>query len=88
MIKIKNLCINLNLKYWDENKLNGWAMFQKLPLGGFNWAEETCKFNESFIRSYNEVSDMGYFLEVNVKNPENLPNFHKDLPILSEKKED
>ena len=27
-------------KYWDVKSLYGWAMSQKLPLGGFKWVEE------------------------------------------------
>ena len=44
------------------------------------------KFNENFIKSYNENSDKGYFLGVNVKYPKNLRKLHSDLPFLSEKK--
>ena len=32
------------------NNLFGWAMCQKLNLGGFNWVEETFQFNEDFIK--------------------------------------
>ena len=30
-----------HLKYWDVNNLHGWAMSQKLPVNGLNWAEIT-----------------------------------------------
>ena len=57
------------LEYLDANNLYGWAMSQKLPVDGFEWIEENdlSKFNEKFIKSYNENSDKGYFLEVDVK---------------------
>ena len=45
------------------------------------------KFNEKFIRSYNENSDKGYFLEVDVKFPKNLHKLHNDLPFLPERKQ-
>ena len=42
------------------------------------------KFNEDFMKSYNDDSDDGYFLEVDVQYPENLHNLHNDLPFLPE----
>ena len=41
-------------------------MSQKLPLDGFKWVEEKYQFNEDFIKSYNDDSDEGFFLEVDV----------------------
>ena len=55
------------LKYWDVNNLYGWAMSQKLPINTFEWIEDTSQFNEDFIKSYNEESNEGYFLEVDVQ---------------------
>ena len=63
------------LKYWDANNLYGCEMSQKLPVDGFEWTEETSQFNEDFIKSYNEKSDKGYFLEVDVQFPEKYMNF-------------
>ena len=42
-------------------------MNQKLPLDGFGWVEETCQFNEDFIKGHNEDTDIGYFIEANVQ---------------------
>ena len=39
-------------------------MLQKLPISKFEWIEDTSKFVEDFIKSYNEESNKGYFLEV------------------------
>ena len=49
------------------------------------------RLNESFIKNYNENSDKGHFLEVNVKYPKKLfngvaLNLHQDLPFLPERK--
>ena len=73
------------LKYWDVNNLYGWAMSQKLPQNNFEWIEDTSQFNEDFIKSYNEESDKGYFLKVDVQYPEKLHELHSDLPLLPEK---
>ena len=42
------------------------------------------KFNEDFIKKYDENNNKGYFLEVDIGYPKELFNFHKDLPFLSE----
>ena len=42
-------------------------MLQKLPVDNFQWIEDTSQFNEDFIKIYNEESDEGYFLEVDVQ---------------------
>ena len=54
-------------KYWDINILYDWAMLQKLPVNNFEWIEETSQFNENSIKNYNEESDEGYFLEIEVQ---------------------
>ena len=74
------------LQYWDVNNLYGWAMSQKLPVNNFEWIKDTSQFNEDFIKNYNEESDEGYFLEVDVQYPEKLYDLHNDLPFLLEGK--
>ena len=59
---------------------------KKLPINGFKWVTDVSRFNERFIKNYNENSDIGYFLEVDVEHPKELFNFHKDLPFLPERK--
>ena len=41
-------------------------MLQKLPVDGFKCIENTSQFNKDFTENYNEDSDEGYFLEVDV----------------------
>ena len=72
------------LTYLDANNLYGWAMSQKLPVNGFKWENDLSRFNEDFIKNYNENSDVGYFLEVDVEYPKKLFSSHKDLPFLPE----
>ena len=78
--------ISSYLMYLDANNLYGWAMSQKLPVNGFKWVEKSSRFNEIFIKNYNENSDIGYFLEVDIDYPKELFNLHKDLPFLPERK--
>ena len=74
------------LMYLDANNLYGWTMSQKLPVNGFKWEDDLSRFNEDFIKNYNENSDIGYFLEVDVEYPKKLFGSHKDLPFLPERK--
>ena len=67
------------IQYWDVNNLYGWAMSQKLPVNNFEWIKDTSQFNEDFIKNYNEESDEGYFLEVDVQYLEKLHELHNDL---------
>ena len=43
------------------------------------------KFTEEFIKNYDEDSDKGDILEVDVKYPKNLYGLHEDLPFLPER---
>ena len=44
------------------------------------------QFNEDFIKIYNEDSNKGYLLEVNIHYLEKVHNLHNDLLFLSERK--
>ena len=60
------------LTYLDANNLYGWATSQKLPVNGFMWyTKYASDFAEDFIKNYNEDSDEGYFLEVDIEYPRN-----------------
>ena len=41
----------------------------------------TSQFNEDFIKDYNEESDEGYFLEVDVTYLQKLHELHNNLPF-------
>ena len=63
-------------------------MSQKLPINDFKWVkqEELLKFNEDFIKNFDENSNEVYFLEVDIDYPKELFDLHKDLPFLSKVK--
>ena len=52
-------------QYCDVNSLYGWVMSQKLPatVKNFKWVKDISKFDESFIKSYEE-SDKGYLISL------------------------
>ena len=57
--------ISSYLMYLDANNLYGQAKSQKLPMNGFKWVKNLSQF-KIFIKNYNENSDVGYFLEVDI----------------------
>ena len=66
-----------DLMYLDANNMYGWAMCEKLPIGGFKWVKDLSQFNEN--------SNKGYFLEVDAEYPKNLSNLYKDFSYLPER---
>ena len=56
-----------------------------MPVNDFKWVENISEFNEDFLKSYNDESEEGYLLGLDVDNSENLHNLHKDLPFLPER---
>ena len=69
--------------YIDANNWYGWVMSEKLPVNGFKWVKKLCEFNEDFIKYYDENSDKGHILDVDVEYPKNLFNLHKNLLFIS-----
>ena len=53
------------LMYLEANNLYGWAMSQKHPVNGFKWVKIYQHLTRD-SKSYNENSNKGYFLEVDV----------------------
>ena len=61
------------------------AMSQKLLLNNIKWVDDISKFNEDFIKSYNDESDEGYFLEVDFWYPASLHNLYHDFLFFPER---
>ena len=55
----------------------------KIPVNGFKWKKNS-KFNEDFIKNYDEKSNKGCILGVDVEYPKRLHNLHSDLPFSPE----
>ena len=74
------------LQYLDANNLYGWAMSQPLPTGEFCWV----KFREdrnpkTIVKELVAKKDYGYLLEVDVRYPKALHDYHNDLPFMCAK---
>ena len=61
-------------------------MSQKLPVDGFKSENNILKFNEDFIKNYDEDSDKGYIPEVDVEYPKNLHDLHSIYHLTRENK--
>ena len=62
-------------------------MSQKLPVGDFKWIEkdDTSKFDEKFIKNYDENSDKRCIFEVDFSYPENILLLQSYLAFLPER---
>ena len=61
-------------------------MSQKLPINGFKWGNDVSRFNEDFIKNYNENDNIGYFFQVDMECLKQLFGYRKDLPFLPDRK--
>ena len=68
------------IQYLDANNLYGWAMSQKLPIGGFEWTNPT---TDEVIQTPDD-SDEGYIIEVDLEYLKELHDLHNDYPLAPE----
>ena len=80
----KNI-ISSYLEYLDTNNLYRWGMCQKLPPNSFQQVKKLSKCDERSMKDYDENSNKGSILEVDIVYVKNLFNLHKDLPFLPER---
>ena len=71
-----------SITYLDKNNLYGWSMSEYLSCGECEWLENVDKFD---VMSINEKSEIGYFLEVDLKCPNELHELHNDYALVPEK---
>ena len=74
------------LMYLDANNLYGSAMCITLPVSNFIWSDDLSKYTENFIKNYNENSDYGSILKVDIGYAKQLWGLHKDLTFIPERK--
>ena len=70
--------------YLDANNLYGWAMSQYLPTGGFKWLTEK-QINKINLAQYNEDSNKGLLIEVDLEYSKELHDLHNDYPVAAER---
>ena len=72
--------------FLDANNLCGWEMSQYLTYGRFEWLnkKEIDKFD---VNSIGEHSSDGCIIEIDLKYPDELHDFHNDYPLAAEKPE-
>ena len=70
------------ITYLDKNNLYGWAVSEYLPYSEFEWLKNVDKLD---VMSISEKSSIGYFLEVDLKYPDELHELHNDYPVAPEK---
>ena len=63
-------------------------MSEYLPYEGFKWLKNVDKFDVMSIIECNSIekSQIGYFLEVDLKYPDELHELHNDFPLAPEKR--
>ena len=64
------------------NNLHGWAMSEYLLYEGFKWLKNVDEFD---VMLFSEKHFIGYFLEVDLKYPDELHESHNDYPLAPEK---
>ena len=72
------------IMYLDANNLYGWAMSHYLPTGGFRWMTQK-QINKINLDKYDNDSNKGLILEVDLEYPKKLHNLHNDYPLAPEK---
>ena len=69
------------ITYLDKNNLYGWSMSKHFLFGEFEWLKNVDKLD---VMSTNEKSDVGYFLEIDFKDPKKLHELHNDYLLAPE----
>ena len=70
-----------SLIYLDANSLYSWAMSQPLPVGDFQWCDDTAVD----VTRIDDDAEYGYILEVDLAYPTHLHDAHNDYPLAPEK---
>ena len=77
--------ISSYLQYLDANNLYGWSMFKKRPIGEFKWINPN-NYSSDNIKNYDDNSNTGAILKVDIQYPKDLHHLHRDLPFFCDRK--
>jgi hypothetical protein len=69
------------IMYEDANNLCALAMGKPLPTGGYEWSE----MSREQIMNWTEDDELGYFVECNLRIPEELHDKFNDYPLAPER---
>ena len=69
--------------YLDANNLYGWAMSQRLPIGGFRFLSDE-ELSQIDFANVSYDSDIGYVVECDLDYPAELHELHNDYPLAPE----
>lgn len=64
----------------DANNLYGLAMSKLWPYADFNW----CEIDIEKFSNYDDKSEIGYFLDVDLEYPKETHDAHIDYPLAPE----
>ena len=64
------------ISYLDMNNLYGWAISEYLPYCKFKWLKNVDEFD---VMSISEKIPKGYFLEVELQDPDELQELHNEF---------
>ena len=71
------------LQYLDANNLYVWAMSRPFPTGEFHWVEfREDKDPKTIVEDLVVKKNYGYLLEVDVRYPKDLHDYHNDLQFM------
>jgi hypothetical protein len=77
------------LMYFDANNLYGQAMCRALPLKDFRWMSDHEMDVNTIVKScqeWDDESQLGFTVEVDLEYPSHLHDEHNDLPLAPEHK--
>ena len=73
-------------QYLDAKNLYAWAMSQPLPTGDFYWIEfDESRDLKTIVNELDRRKDRGHLLEVDIRYPRKLHDYHYNLPFMCTK---
>lgn len=73
-----------HLVYLDCNALYSSIMTKKMPYRGLKWTTKTVEEMRKILEDYTPASNVGYYVECDLKYPAEIHDLTKDLPLAPE----